>query len=93
MREIYDRGYGRLFSNKVIFQQLIQSFVNEAWVGDLDFDTCERLQKSFIDKDYKKTESDVIYKVQVRGKDSYICILMLPPWSCSTSRSCWVILL
>ena len=61
---IHDSGYKKLFSNRTIFRQLIETFVNQEWVHSLDFDTCEPLDKSFISEHYKETESDLIYKVQ-----------------------------
>jgi len=76
MTQVYDRGYKKLFSNKGFFQQLLESFVPFTWVRELDFDHCELLDKTFISKEYEKRESDVIYKVQLRGKTAYIVILI-----------------
>ena len=60
MPTIHDSGYKKLFSNKVIFRQLIETFVKEDWVKDLDFDSCDTVDKSFISEHYKETESDII---------------------------------
>ena len=76
MHEVYDRGYKKLFSNKALFRQLLESFVPLDWVKELDFDHCELLDKTFISKEYEKRESDVIYKVQLRGQTAYIVILI-----------------
>lgn len=38
---IHDSGYKRLFSNKTIFRQLIQTFVEEEWVPQLDFERAD----------------------------------------------------
>jgi hypothetical protein len=65
MPTILDSGYKKLFSHKVIFRQLIETFVKEDWVKDLDFDSCQTVDKSFVPDQYRKTESDIIYK----GKD------------------------
>lgn len=56
---VHDSGYKRLFSNKTIFRQLIQTFVEEEWVPRLDFDRAERLDKSFVSEHYKETEYDL----------------------------------
>jgi uncharacterized protein YlbG (UPF0298 family) len=53
--KIHDSGYKKLFSNRTIFQQLIETFITEAWVKDLDFSKCETLDKSFITDHYKET--------------------------------------
>ena len=73
---IHDSGYKKLFSNRTIFRQLIETFVNQEWVHSLDFDTCEPLDKSFISEHYKETESDLIYKVQFHDREVYIYILI-----------------
>jgi predicted transposase/invertase (TIGR01784 family) len=73
---IHDSGYKKLLSNHTIFRQLIKTFIREDWVNELDFDQCETLDKSFISDHYKQTESDLIYKVKVRGKTIYIYILL-----------------
>jgi len=73
---IHDCGYKRLFSNKTIFRQFIETFIHEEWVKDLDFSQCKKLDKSFISKDYQETESDIIYEVKFRGQKSYLVILL-----------------
>ncbi|UCE06280.1 MAG: Rpn family recombination-promoting nuclease/putative transposase, partial [bacterium] len=76
MMTIHDSGYRKLFSNKVIFRQLIETFVNEDWVKDLDFEDCETVDKSFISDHYKETESDIIYKLKLKDKEVYFFILI-----------------
>ncbi|MEZ4732426.1 MAG: Rpn family recombination-promoting nuclease/putative transposase [Caldilineaceae bacterium] len=74
--KIHDSGYKKLFSNRTIFQQLIETFITEAWVKELDFSQCETLDKSFITDHYKETESDLIYKIKLRRKTVYIYVLL-----------------
>lgn len=76
MREIYDRSYTVLFSNKEIFRQLLTTFVHEAWVRQLDFSVCELVKGNFVSKKYKKTFTDLLYKVKLRGRDFYIVVLL-----------------
>jgi len=73
---IHDSGYKKLFSNRTIFRQLLETFVNQEWVHSLNFDNCESLDKSFISEHYKETESDLIYKVQFHDREVYIYILI-----------------
>ena len=73
---IHDSGYKKLFSNRTIFRQLLETFVNQEWVHSLDFNTCEPLDKSFISEHYKETESDLIYKIQFQDREVYIYILI-----------------
>ena len=74
--KLHDSGYKKLFSNRTIFRQLIETFITEAWVKELDFSQCETLDKSFITDHYKETESDLIYKIKLRRKTVYIYILL-----------------
>jgi predicted transposase/invertase (TIGR01784 family) len=76
MKNIHDTGYKRLFSNKTIFRQLLETFVNEAWVRELDLSTCQTIDKSFISAHYKETESDIIYKIRMKERDVYIVLLI-----------------
>jgi predicted transposase/invertase (TIGR01784 family) len=72
----HDKGYKRLFSNKLIFKQLIETFVTEDWVKDCDFEHCQKIDKSFISEHYKETESDIIYQVKFKNKNAYIYLLL-----------------
>jgi len=76
IHNIHDSGYKKLFANRTIFRQLLETFVNEPWVKELDFSQAETLDKSFVADHYKATESDLIYKVRVRGHEAYIYLLL-----------------
>ena len=76
---IHDSGYKKLFSNKKIFRELLETFVHLSWVQDLDFERCEKLDKSFVSEHYKETESDIIYKVHFKQSNrlpAYVLILV-----------------
>ena len=76
MATIHDKGYKFLFSNRIIFRQLIESFVNQPWVKQLDFDRAERVDKSFIDEEYRERESDLIYRIPFGKEEIYVYILL-----------------
>jgi predicted transposase/invertase (TIGR01784 family) len=76
MANVHDLGYSLLFSNKVIFKQLLETFVKEPWVSEIDFENIEKLNKTFISKKHRKHESDLIYKVKLKEQTAYIVILM-----------------
>ncbi len=83
---VHDSGYKRLFSNKTIFRQLIQTFVEEEWVSRLDFDRAERLDKSFVSEHYKETEADIIYKVPLLDSDTVIYLALLIEFQSTVQR-------
>jgi predicted transposase/invertase (TIGR01784 family) len=72
----HDSGYKKLFSNPVLIKQLLISFVSGEWVNGIDFNTLERIDKSFISDEFTERESDLIYKAKFEGKDLYIFILL-----------------
>jgi uncharacterized protein YlbG (UPF0298 family) len=57
MHQVHDRGYKRLFSNRQFFQQLLEIFINETWVKDIDFNHCEKVDKTFIAEHCKKMKA------------------------------------
>jgi predicted transposase/invertase (TIGR01784 family) len=76
LMNIHDSGYKKLFSNQTIFRQLIQTFVKADWVDELDFSSCQTVDKSFISEHYKETESDLLYKIRFREREIYLYILI-----------------
>ena len=73
---VHDSGYKYLLANKTIFRQFIETFIQEDWVKEIDFSNCKKLDKSFVSDEYQKTESDIIYEVKLRGKKSYVVVLI-----------------
>ena len=73
---IHDSGYRKLFSNITIFRQLLETFVCQDWIKDIDFSTCTPINRTFISNEYKERETDLIQKVKINGEDVYIYILL-----------------
>lgn len=76
MSKIYDAAYKLFFSNQTLFRQLLETFVAQPWVAELDFSRCQKLEKSFVSQQYRQLESDLVYQVQLRDSTAYICILL-----------------
>jgi predicted transposase/invertase (TIGR01784 family) len=72
----HDHSYKLLFSHPQMVQDLLQGFVHEAWVADLDFSTLERVSASFISEDLRRREDDIIWRVRRAGDWMYIYLLM-----------------
>ncbi|PKL15485.1 MAG: hypothetical protein CVV49_21170 [Spirochaetae bacterium HGW-Spirochaetae-5] len=72
----HDSGYKKLFSNPVIVKELMLSFVHEPWVKELDYDTLERIDKSFVTEEFIERESDIIYRINFNSKPVFIYILI-----------------
>jgi predicted transposase/invertase (TIGR01784 family) len=72
----HDKRYKRIFSNPYFLQKLLESFVHEDFIGKLDFATLKRLDKSFVSKEFRRKESDLIYSVNFENSPVYILLLM-----------------
>ena len=48
----YDEAYKYLISNKTIFRELIECFVKEDFVKDIDFNQIELVEKSFVTENF-----------------------------------------
>lgn len=76
VHSIHDSGYRKLFSNKTIFKQLLETFVAQEWVKDIDFSSCKALNRTFVSNEYKERETDLIQEVNIKGKKAFIYILI-----------------
>jgi predicted transposase/invertase (TIGR01784 family) len=76
MASEHDKRYKKLFSYPGFMERLLNSFVDEEFVEDLDFSTLKRVDKSFISEIYKEKESDIIYTVQFKDHTIYIFLLL-----------------
>ena len=76
MADIHDSGYKFLFSNRTIFRQLMESFVDQLWVKQLDFERAETVDKFFIDEEFQERESDLIYRIPFGEEELYVYVLL-----------------
>ncbi len=76
MASEHDRRYKKLFSHPGFMERLLNSFVDEAFVNDLDFSTLKRIDKSFVSENFKEKESDIIYTVQYKNHTLYMFLLL-----------------
>ena len=52
--QLKDKGYKKLFENKEMFVEFLQTFVQEEWVKDINKDDLVRVDKEYVLKDYRK---------------------------------------
>jgi len=76
MASEHDKRYKKLFAYPGFMERLLNSFVNEDFVKELDFSTLKRIDKSFISESYKEKESDIIYTVEYKDHTIYIFLLL-----------------
>ena len=83
---IHDSGYKFLFSLITFFQQLVESFVEETWVKDLDFSRATLLDKSFVSADYEESEADLLWQVPLKGSKQVIYFYLLLEFQSTVPR-------
>ncbi len=76
MYQAHDHSYKLLFSEPEVVVDLLQGFVHEAWIGELDFSTLEKVSGSYVTDDLRSREDDVIWRVKSRHNWIYIYLLI-----------------
>ncbi len=72
----HDTGYKLLFSHASVVADVLRGFVKEDWVREIDFDSLERVEGSYVTDDLRQRESDMLWKVRWQGRSLYVYILM-----------------
>jgi len=72
----HDHSYKQLFSNSELVRDLLQGFVLEDWVKELDLDSLERVNGSYISDDLREREDDIIWRVRLGKSWVYIYLLI-----------------
>jgi len=67
-----DALYHRLFSHPLMAEQLVRDFVPEAMAVGLDFAGMERINAKFHDRDGKRREGDVIWRIPTTGGEDVV---------------------
>ena len=76
---LHDSVYKLLFSEPAMVRSLLQDLIDEDFVAELDFDTLERLPGEHTARGGQKRFSDIVWKVQRKGRSDapcYIAILL-----------------
>ena len=74
----HDKTYKDIFSNKEYFAKLLRNFVKEDWVKDIDEDSLQYINKSYVMPDFIGKEADVVYSLSLNGKNIiFYCLLEL----------------
>ncbi|HEX3128843.1 MAG TPA: Rpn family recombination-promoting nuclease/putative transposase [Thermoanaerobaculia bacterium] len=72
----HDAGYKLLFSHAAVVADLLRGFVREDWVKEVDFQTLERVEGSYVHESLRARESDMLWKVRWRDRFLYVYILL-----------------
>ena len=72
----HDQSYKLLFSFPEMVADLLQGFVHEPWVSQVDLGTLERVNATAVSDDLREREDDVIWRVRWGEEWLYIYILL-----------------
>jgi predicted transposase/invertase (TIGR01784 family) len=72
----HDVGYKHILSNKKNFIDFLKGFVKKDWVNLIEEENLILIDKEFIQEDFKEKEADIVYKVNIDGKDIIFYILL-----------------
>ena len=76
-RNVHDLRYKKLFTHPAFVVELLETFVKEDFINNLDFSTIEQINKSFVTSDYTERESDIIYKIKLKDEREVFIYLLL----------------
>ena len=76
MAHEHDAGYKLLFSDKLMVRDLVQGFIDEPWLRQLDFNTLERVNGQYVTEDMRNREDDVVWRVR-SGEDWLYLYLLI----------------
>jgi predicted transposase/invertase (TIGR01784 family) len=73
----FDLWYKRFFRDRDVMKAFLQFFVKEKWVSELELDTLELTNKSFVNDDSKERHDDIIWKVKMKESDTFIYVYLM----------------
>lgn len=72
----HDQSYKLLFSHAEMVADLLRGFVREDWVQQLDFDSLEKFNGSYVADDLREREDDVNWRVRWGREWLYVYLLI-----------------
>lgn len=80
----HDTGYKLLFSDPLMVRDLVQGFVEDPWLRQLDFSTLERVNGQYVTEDMRGREDDVVWRV--RSGEDWVYLYLLIEFQSSDER-------
>ncbi len=72
----HDQAYKLLFSHAQMVRDLLEGFVREDWIAELDFGSLEKVNSSYVSDDLRKRNDDVVWRVRWAKEWVYIYLLL-----------------
>ncbi len=84
----HDSTYHQLYSHPSLVADLIQQFVEEPWVKDLDFERMEKVSTKFTVPNFPKRRGDIVWRIPMRS-GSFLYLLTLLEFQSKSER--WMV--
>lgn len=72
----HDNIYKLLFSEPQMIIDLLEGFVHESWVKELDFSSLEKVATHYVADDLRSREDDLIWRVKCQDQWLYVYLLL-----------------
>ena len=72
----HDGSYKNIFSYPQMVQQLLEGFVHQDWIADVDFSSLEKTNSHYVSDDLRERCDDMVWKAHWRDTDVYIYLLL-----------------
>ena len=72
----HDEGYKNVFADKDTFIHFLNKYLKASWAETINKDDLERVETSYIERDYTEKDSDVVYKLNTNERKVYFYTLL-----------------
>jgi len=72
----HDKLFKTAFGDKEVLQDFLKSRLTSEILAKVDLDTAKLENCSFVSEEFRETQSDIVYSVQVDGRKGYIYTLI-----------------
>jgi len=74
----HDNSYKQLFSHPRMIKDLLQGFIRQQWISQLDFRTLTKVSGHYVSDDLRDREDDIIWKIRwLNQPDQWLYIYLL----------------
>ncbi|MCK8825652.1 Rpn family recombination-promoting nuclease/putative transposase [Fuchsiella alkaliacetigena] len=75
MQTPHDKFFKRSMERKETAKDLLEHFLSSELLAELDMDSLRIEKESFVDEELAEHFSDIVYRTNIKGKESYLCFI------------------
>jgi len=73
---LHDHSYKHLFSHPQMVRDLLEGFVREDWLAQLDYASLEKVNGSYVSDDLRERADDLVWRVRWGERWIYVYLLL-----------------